>query len=103
MDGNDPTAVHRVVRPQMVIGRGAEADFRIDDDEVSGRHCMIRVDGPVCTLVELGSLNGTWVNSRRVPADTAERLRHLDVIRMGATRIMVLSGRFPERSGEERD
>jgi len=103
VDGNDPTAIHRIVRPQMVIGRADEADFRIDDDEVSGRHCMIRVDGPVCTLVELESLNGTWVNARRVPRGTALRLRHLDMIRIGGTRVMVLSGRFPERSGEERD
>jgi pSer/pThr/pTyr-binding forkhead associated (FHA) protein len=101
VDGSDTTAVHRILQSETVIGRGDEADFRLDDDQVSNRHCMIRVEGSVCTLVELGSLNGTQVNARRVPADTAERLRHLDVIQLGGTRIMVLSGRFPERAEKD--
>jgi pSer/pThr/pTyr-binding forkhead associated (FHA) protein len=62
---------------------------------------MIRVEGSVCTLVELGSLNGTWLNARKVPADTAQRLRHLDVIQLGSTRVMLLSGRYTERVDED--
>jgi len=97
VEGDDPTAAHRIRQPETVIGRGAEADFRLDDDQVSARHCLIRIQGPVCTLVDLESTNGTWVNARRVPFGAAERLRHLDVIRIGETRLMLLSGRFPER------
>lgn len=97
IDGEAPDAVHRIVKAETVVGRDEDADFRLDDEQVSGKHCLIRVDGPVCTLVELGSLNGTRVNFRRVPADSALRLRHLDVIELGNTRLMLLTGRFAER------
>jgi pSer/pThr/pTyr-binding forkhead associated (FHA) protein len=97
VDGADVTAVHRIAQAETVIGRGDGADFQVDDDQVSTRHCLIRIEGPVCTLVELGSLNGTHVNARRVPSRTAERLRHLDTLQVGGTRILLLSGRFAER------
>ena len=97
MDGQDATAVHRLTQPETVIGRTPEADFRVEDEAVSNRHCLIRVDGPVCTLVELGSRNGTWVNARPVKRERIERLRHLDVIQLGDTRIMFLYARFPEQ------
>ena len=97
MDGRDAHAVHRLTQPETVIGRTPEADLRIEDEAVSNRHCVIRVDGPVCTLVDLGSRNGTWVNARPVVRERTERLRHLDVIQLGDTRIMLLSGRFPEQ------
>ena len=97
VDGADVAAVHRIARTETVIGRGEEADFRVDDDQVSNRHCLIRIEGSVCTLVELGSLNGTRVNARRVPAETAERVRHLDTVQIGGTRILLLTGRIPDR------
>ena len=101
VDGAERNAVSRVVQAETVIGRDDDADLPLDDDQVSGRHCMIRVEGSVCTLVELGSLNGTWINARKVSADTAQRLRHLDVIQLGSTRVMLLSGRYMERADED--
>jgi hypothetical protein len=56
--------------PGLVIGRGAEADLRINDPGVSRRHAEIRVvagkDAPSVTVVDLGSTNGTQVNGHRV-------------------------------------
>jgi len=96
-DGHDAHAVHRLTQPETAIGRAPEADLRIEDEAVSNRHCLIRVDGAVCTLVDLGSRNGTWVNARPVVRQRTERLRHLDVIQLGDTQIMLLCGRFPEQ------
>jgi pSer/pThr/pTyr-binding forkhead associated (FHA) protein len=99
IEGKDTTAVHRIVETETTIGRGAKASLRIEDETVSKRHCTIRVEGPVCTLVDLGSRNGTRVNGRPLQG-VASRLRHLDEIQVGNTRLMLLGGRFKPRAPE---
>jgi predicted component of type VI protein secretion system len=93
VDGEDPTPVHRLERAETVLGRGADCQFTIADDEISKRHCSIRVDAGVCTLVDMGSLNGTELNGRIMRPGMTQRLRHLDEIRIGGTRLVFLTGR----------
>lgn len=100
IDGRDSGVAYRVVQHETVIGRGDEADFSVDDDEVSKQNCVLRVDGPVCTVTDKGSLNGTIVNRRRLRAGVAHRLRHLDEIRVGDTHLMLLTGCFKHRPKE---
>ena len=94
IDGERSNEVYRLARYETLIGRGDGSEIDLNDDQVSKRHCLIRVEGPVCTLQELGSLNGTQVNGRRMRNETALRLRHLDEIQIGATRLLVLHGAF---------
>src|SRR5438094_9384523 len=51
----------RVVR----IGRGEEADIRLDDEGVSRLHCSLEARGPEAVLRDLGSQNGTYVGGER--------------------------------------
>lgn len=101
VEGSTPHGVHRVTAAETVIGRGEDADFTLDDTEVSKRHCQVRVDGPTCHLLDLGSLNGTRLNGRETRPGVAQRLRHLDEIQIGGTRLLFLGGRFsePKRAG----
>ena len=94
IDGANPNAVYRALSYETLIGRGDEAHIDIDDEKVSKRHCLIRIEGPVCTIQDLGSLNGTRINGRKMRDDTAIRLRHLDEIQVGGTRLFVLTGAF---------
>jgi pSer/pThr/pTyr-binding forkhead associated (FHA) protein len=94
VDGEDPAAVHRIVRASTVVGRGEGSHFVIEDDQVSKIHCTIRVEGAVCTIADSGSRNGTFVNGRRLAPNVAQRLRHLDEIEIGSHRLLLLSGRF---------
>lgn len=61
---------HPLEPPGLLIGRGTEADLRVNDPGVSRRHAEIRVVGggvrPAVSMVDLGSTNGTLVNGRRV-------------------------------------
>ena len=93
IDGEERHGVHRIDRAETVIGR-EEADLVVEDDEVSKRHCLIRANGPVCTLTDLGSLNGTLLNGRPMREGVAQRLRHLDEIQLGTTRLFLLMGKF---------
>ena len=63
--------------PGIVIGRGNDADLRIDDPGISRKHIEIRVtepqdlgDAPRITVHDLGSTNGVSVNGRRVEQAT---------------------------------
>jgi hypothetical protein len=63
--------------PGIVIGRGNDADLRIDDPGVSRKHIEIRVEEaqdlggvPRISVHDLGSTNGVSVNGRRVEKAT---------------------------------
>lgn len=57
--------VFPLTRQRTVLGRGSDADIRVEDSGVSRRHCEIRLSNPP-VLVDLGSTNGTWVQGERV-------------------------------------
>ena len=61
---------HPLDPPGVVIGRGSEADLRINDPGVSRRHVEIRVQADdtrtEVSAVDLGSTNGMLVNGSRV-------------------------------------
>lgn len=61
---------HPLEPPGIVIGRGTEADLRINDPGVSRQHAEIRVQGgsggAEVSVVDLGSTNGMLVNGSRV-------------------------------------
>ena len=65
---------HPLEPPGLLIGRGTEADLRIDDPGVSRRHAEIRVvpgeKVPQISVVDLGSTNGILVNDHRVEKAT---------------------------------
>jgi len=94
IDGDDPHVVHRIQCSETVIGRDASADLVVVDSEVSKRHCLIRADGTVCTVTDLGSLNGTRLNGRPLRQGIAQRMRHLDQLQLGTTSLLLLSGKF---------
>jgi len=100
IDGKDTGVAYRVVQHDTVIGRGDEADCSIDDQEISKQHCLLRVNGSVCTLIDKGSTNGTLVNGRRLRAGVAHRVRHLDEIQIGETYLMLLAGSFKHRPSQ---
>ena len=81
---------HPLQPPGLVIGRGSEADLRINDPGISRRHAQIRVNaaGPQLQIdiVDLGSTNGIVVNGQRVQQAV---LREGSRIEIGSTRMLV--------------
>lgn len=65
------------------IGRGAEADVRIEDRFASGVHCRVSSRGNDYLLEDLQSTNGTFLNGD--PVEGEEVLRDLDEIAIGDT------------------
>jgi diguanylate cyclase (GGDEF)-like protein len=50
----------------VVLGRGTDADIRLDDELVSRKHCSLTFDGKNVTVQDLGSTNGTYVDGNQV-------------------------------------
>ena len=81
---------HPLVPPGLVIGRGTEADLRLNDPGVSRRHAVINVSGdpahPVITIEDLGSTNGVHVNGSRI---SKTRVGEGARIEIGNTRMLI--------------
>jgi len=70
---------------RIVVGRGSGADLILLDREVSREHFTIRHDGEEYLLEDLESINGTFVNGKRV--SHAVPLQHGDTIQAGDTQL----------------
>lgn len=57
---------------RALIGRSPECDVFLDDVTVSRRHAELTREGNVFTIRDLGSLNGTFVNRRRIETSVLE-------------------------------
>jgi DNA-binding NtrC family response regulator len=51
---------------ELVLGSSGEADVRVDDPTVSGRHCRVTHTGDAVAITDLGARNGVWVGGVRV-------------------------------------
>ncbi|HWP44850.1 MAG TPA: FHA domain-containing protein, partial [Blastocatellia bacterium] len=72
-------------RVETQMGKGPRNDIVIADPAVSTSHAVIRVEGGVYTIVDLGSRNGTFVNGERI--NEPHRLNHGDVIGLGLSKL----------------
>ena len=66
------------------MGRAALNDVVLEEPGVSRQHAGIRGDAEGYWIADLGSRNGTYVNSERLGADP-RRLRNFDRIDLGGT------------------
>jgi len=76
-------------------GRHPDSDIFLDDVTVSRRHAEFRRDVGEFVVVDVGSLNGTYVN--REPVDTAV-LANGDEVQIGKFRLVFLTG--PRDAGQ---
>jgi pSer/pThr/pTyr-binding forkhead associated (FHA) protein len=53
-------------RPKTIIGRRPECHIRIPKAEISRQHCQIFREGQTYKVKDLGSSNGTFLNSEKV-------------------------------------
>lgn len=75
-----PRAVSVLDRNEFSLGRGAEADIRLEASGVSRAHARLNRQGPIFALHDLESTNGSFVNGVRVQHSG---LSENDVLRFG--------------------
>jgi len=78
-----------LIDDELLIGRHAEGAGRLaDDEEISRSHARLSLDRTgFCTIEDLGSTNGTYVNGLRITGP--ETLSEGDTVEVGATTLVV--------------
>ncbi|MCW8140022.1 MAG: protein kinase [Planctomycetota bacterium] len=74
----------------VILGRGTEATFRIQDPSISRRHCQISNTPRGVLIADLGSSNGTYVNGQRL-AQGWSQLAPNDQVILGQNELRVLA------------
>jgi hypothetical protein len=77
--------VHRVERSSMILGRGADSDLVLTNPRVSRRHAQLAWDGEHFLVQDLGSKNGTHINS--APVSTPTPIADGDTLELADSRL----------------
>ena len=64
--GGDPIPL---TKPELIIGRRPSCDIRLDFENISGKHCVLRLINGVWMVRDMGSTNGTTVNGSRIATE----------------------------------
>lgn len=96
--GPDAGGVHLLTPPapgraamRLTIGRGAEADIRIEDPDLSRRHAELSVSTDRVRLADCGSTNGTVLGGSRIGAEPV-LLPPQTPVRLGETTLLLRLG-----------
>ena len=84
-----------LVEPQTVIGRAPEVNIPINDPQVSRRHLTF-ISGPNgVSVMDAGSVNGSYLGEVRLSDKEPVRLKNGAVMRIGQTTIRFISVEQP--------
>lgn len=86
LEGKDKGGKFPLRKVRTTIGRKG-TDILLNDPEISKLHAVITVTREGCTLKDLGSTNGTYLNGKKI---TETSLSHLDEIWLGRTKLLFL-------------
>ena len=92
--GPNAGSLFRLDQPVTSAGRHPDSGIFLDDVSVSRRHAEFRREKGECVVVDTASLNGTYVNRKRVESVA---LANGDEIQMGKFRLVFLT-RPPRRT-----
>lgn len=89
-------------RPEFTLGRINDSQPIVPDvdlgpyggfeEGVSRLHATIQRASEGVTVTDLGSINGTSINGRKIPQHMAQPITHGDVLTLGKMRIKVIMG-----------
>jgi two-component system, cell cycle response regulator len=83
LSGPASGALFTLEREEMILGRGTDANARIEDPGLSRRHARVWRVGDTFHLEDLASTNGTFVNGDRISGMVA--LKEGDRIQLGGS------------------
>jgi hypothetical protein len=87
--GPEAGARFKIEKKVTAAGRHPESDIFLDDITVSRRHAEIRKLNGDYEIVDIGSLNGTYVNKERIDQTV---LRNGDEVQIGKFRMLFFQG-----------
>ncbi len=79
-----------IINSEITLGRDPQSDIFLGDITVSRKHAKVSVDESKVEVKDVGSLNGTYVNGKRVEAQI---LKHGDELQIGKFKLIFLEGK----------
>jgi len=76
----------------LLIGRSARAHFVIDHDSISRNHARFLIDRGTLLLEDLDSMNGTWVDGKKLEANEPVPLAPNGIVEIGKLALRVTGG-----------
>lgn len=73
LDKGKSKKVFRLKSAETIIGRRQDCDLRVASAEVSRRHCLLSVFNGYLNVQDLDSVNGTFLNGKRIAAKEVVR------------------------------
>lgn len=89
LHGGDPIAL---TGPTLTVGRASACDIVVRHRSISGRHCRLLFRDGAWIIVDLGSLNGTFIGRRRCEK---ARVKSDSIVRLGTVRFQLVYGKAP--------
>lgn len=68
----------------VTIGAGSDNDVILKDDHVSYKHAIVHYENEMYYLEDCGSVDGTFLNGRRLAANRSVQLHPGDYVSFGA-------------------
>ena len=84
-----------LVEPTVTVGRNADNSIALEFNGVSRYHFKLHANGESHVLEDCGSKNGTYLNNKKVEAQTV--LARADIIKIGSIALKYLPKGDPER------
>ena len=82
---NGETAVVELTISEVVLGRSRQATIRLNDDLVSKLHVRLTVKQDGVWLEDLAATNGTFIDSKQIPAHQPLQIRPGQTVQIGDT------------------
>jgi ABC transport system ATP-binding/permease protein len=74
----------------FVLGRGESCEIRVANASISDRQCVFEKVGPIWSIRDTGSKNGTFLNGRRLNPDEQSPLKFGTKLLMGEAQFLFL-------------
>jgi diguanylate cyclase (GGDEF)-like protein len=102
--GGIPGTMLRLGQKSSSLGRSVENTFQFHDNTVSRRHAVLSIDAAgVAWLMDLGSTNGTFVDGRRIAAQTPVQAGDGSRIQLGSSTLLKYLKLDPCEEGFQRE
>jgi ABC-type multidrug transport system ATPase subunit/pSer/pThr/pTyr-binding forkhead associated (FHA) protein len=85
----DSTTIYELTSPETVIGRRLDNNVVLQDPQVSKYHAKLVYQDRRWQIIDLGSVNGTWLNGTQLSANTSYPVNNGDIIDICGFSILV--------------
>lgn len=76
----------------LLIGRSARANYVIEHDSISRNHARFLIERGTLLLEDLDSMNGTWVDGKKLEANAPVPLKPNGIVEIGKLALRVTGG-----------